>query len=173
MTAHRLVLLRHAKAVEHAPDGGGDHGRPLSTKGWRDAGAAGAWLRAQDLTPDVVLCSGALRTRQTWEGTGLQADEVVTTDALYETDVAGVLAELAGVDPSAGTVLVVGHEPTTSAVARHLAGAGSEDGALLAVRLGLRTAGLAVVDVEQWSATTGVLRTVATPRPGPPDAGQP
>lgn len=60
----RLVLLRHAKSSweQELPDAD----RPLSPRGRRDAAEAGHWLAAHVGRPDRVLCSTAVRTRQTW-----------------------------------------------------------------------------------------------------------
>src|ERR1700744_695336 len=60
----RLVLLRHAKS--DWPDVA-DHERPLAKRGRRDAPVVGRWLGASGYTPDAVVCSTALRARQTWE----------------------------------------------------------------------------------------------------------
>ena len=60
MTAHRLVLLRHAKSSwEGDLD---DVDRPLNARGRRDADAAGRWLAQHQLVPDSLLCSPARRT---------------------------------------------------------------------------------------------------------------
>ena len=63
-TTRRLTLLRHAKS--DWPDVP-DHDRPLAKRGRRDAPRIGRWLRAHGYVPDVVICSTALRTRQTWD----------------------------------------------------------------------------------------------------------
>ena len=64
-SGHTLVVLRHAKAA--GEPGVNDTQRPLTGRGRRDAGAAGRWLLAQGIRPDLVLCSSARRTRETWE----------------------------------------------------------------------------------------------------------
>jgi phosphohistidine phosphatase len=62
--ARRLILLRHAKSDwPDVPDAE----RPLARRGRRDAPRIGRWLHDQGYQPDVVICSTALRTRQTWE----------------------------------------------------------------------------------------------------------
>ena len=58
-----LIVLRHAKAASGL--GIPDIDRTLTDRGRRNATAAGAWLRANDLVPDRVLCSIAARTRET------------------------------------------------------------------------------------------------------------
>jgi phosphohistidine phosphatase len=44
-----------------------DRDRPLAKRGRRDAPAIGRWLRDHGYLPDVVVCSAARRTRQTWK----------------------------------------------------------------------------------------------------------
>src|SRR6185437_11768101 len=69
---HRnLVLMRHAKSAY--PDAVADHGRPLSSRGVRESGLAGDWLRANLPAVDAVLCSTATRARETLAGTGVDA----------------------------------------------------------------------------------------------------
>ena len=58
------MLLRHAKS--DWPDVP-DRERPLAKRGKRDAPRIGRWLRDHGYRPDVVVCSAAVRTRQTWE----------------------------------------------------------------------------------------------------------
>jgi phosphohistidine phosphatase len=58
------MLLRHAKSAwPDVPD----RDRPLAKRGRRDAPVIGRWLRDHGYLPDVVVCSAARRTRQTWE----------------------------------------------------------------------------------------------------------
>jgi phosphohistidine phosphatase len=60
-----LVLLRHAKSdwAEEGPD----HERPLAKRGRKDAPVVGRWLGKSGYNPDAVICSTALRARQTWD----------------------------------------------------------------------------------------------------------
>ena len=60
----RLILLRHAKS--DWPDVP-DRDRPLAKRGRRDAPKIGRWLREHGYLPDIVICSDARRTRQTWD----------------------------------------------------------------------------------------------------------
>ena len=60
----RLILLRHAKS--DWPDVP-DRDRPLAKRGRRDAPRIGRWLHDHGYLPDVVICSPARRTEQTWE----------------------------------------------------------------------------------------------------------
>src|SRR5688572_27313979 len=115
MTVRTLVLLRHAKAAH--PDGIADTDRPLTPRGHADAAAAGAWLAKQQLTPDLVLCSPARRTRETWQGVrvAMGADPTVRYERdLYAAGAAELLDLVRATDPAVRTVLVIGHNPTVS-----------------------------------------------------------
>lgn len=138
MSTRTLVILRHAKAAN--PDGVADPDRPLSDRGQADAAAAGAWLAQSGLQPDLVLCSPALRTRQTWHAVALglsSAPEVRYEPALYGASVRTLLASVRAATPQATTVLLIGHNPGLSALSAAL----DPDHADAE---GLRTAGIAV-----------------------------
>jgi phosphohistidine phosphatase len=126
MTAqHRsLVLLRHAKSAY--PTGVPDHARPLAERGVREAALAGDWLRANLPAVDTVLCSTATRARETLERSGIDAP-VRYVDRLYGATAGTVIDEINHVSEDVSTLLVVGHEPTTSEVAITLAGADDTD----------------------------------------------
>ena len=130
MTAqHRtLVLLRHAKSAY--PTGVPDHERPLAERGVREAALAGDWLRANLPPIDAVLCSTATRARETLERTGIDAP-VRYVDRLYGATAGTVIEEVNKVSDDVSTLLVVGHEPTTSEVALILAGSDGTDTVVL------------------------------------------
>ena len=165
----RLVLLRHAKA-EHG--GVADELRPLAHAGRRQCvrvSAALAWL---DLVPELVLCSTAVRARQTWDlvrgGLGDVEPEVLVTDALYEAGVRQVLAQVHDVDERIRTVLVVGHEPTISTTASTLAGEESVEDAVTHVLNGLSTGTFVVLELDgTWAdlaVGTARLTEVVSPK---------
>jgi phosphohistidine phosphatase len=119
----RLVVVRHAKS--DWPDGVADVDRPLAARGRRDAAAAGPWL-ADHLPPlDLVLCSPAVRARETWRlaAAGLApAPPVEVRDELYGAP-AGTLLRVARQLPGdARTVAVVGHNPGLAEVVALLTG---------------------------------------------------
>src|ERR1700716_4011728 len=59
-----LHLLRHAKSSWKDP-GLNDHDRPLSKRGRQTAKMMAAYLRRAKIAPDLVICSTAMRARQT------------------------------------------------------------------------------------------------------------
>lgn len=118
MSDRTLVLMRHAKSAY--PDGVADHDRPLAARGEREAGLAGEWLRGQLPPIDLVLCSTATRTRETLARSGIDAP-VRYLDRLYGATPGVVIDQINGVGDQVATLLVVGHEPTTSELALRLA----------------------------------------------------
>lgn len=149
MTHATLVLLRHAKAEAPQPYAT-DAERPLSTRGLVDAAAAGGWLAEQGLIPDRVLCSPALRTRQTWEQVACALTPATPTvtyvASMYDAGAEALLRTIARTSDDVRTLLVVGHNPILSIVSGYLDPAGGDGGSL-------RTAGIAVHTVDgPWSA---------------------
>jgi phosphohistidine phosphatase len=122
-----LLLMRHAKSGY--PDGVPDHDRPLAPRGIREAGLAGEWLRAHVPTVDAVLCSTATRARQTLDKTGIDAP-VRYSERLYDATPGTMIEEINETADDTGTLLVIGHEPTMSALALILA---DDDGTDVAV----------------------------------------
>lgn len=83
-----------------------------------------------------------------------------SSEALYGGGVAGLVEELYGQPPSAGLLLVVGHEPTWSEAVGVLIGGG---------HVQLPTGALARIDldVDRWDQVgpgTGILAWSVTPR---------
>jgi phosphohistidine phosphatase len=165
MSARTLVLLRHAKA--ETPGELPDFERRLTTVGESDADAAGAWLADERLRPDLVFCSPAARTRQTWQGVSIAlaqalpdvpAPEVRYEKGLYDGGRTEVFDLLRTVSDETRTVLVVGHNPTVSDVSLLLIPDDQYDGK----DVGLKTSGLAVHRTEgSWSETSpGSMRLV-------------
>jgi phosphohistidine phosphatase len=156
MTARTLVLLRHAKA--ETPGELPDFERSLTEKGEADADAAGSWLADEGLRPDLVICSPAKRTRQTWHDAavaiaqahpGAASPEVHYELDLYQGGRTELIDLLRAVPGEVGTVLVVGHNPTVSDVSALLRPYDEDDDFE-----GLKTCGLAVHRADgPWSGT--------------------
>jgi phosphohistidine phosphatase len=141
----RLIVIRHSKAT-HKP-GFDDIDRPLTGRGRRDAAAAGAWLRERDLTPGLVLCSPARRTRETWDllaaarGAASGA-EVYYDERLYLAS-AGTTLDILGATPDdVATLLLVGHNPTAQQIAAGLTGHSD---------LAFPTSAIAVIGLGSWA----------------------
>ena len=162
MTARTLVLLRHAKAER--PDGLPDHDRPLTDRGHADAAAAGAWLLASGHVPDLVLCSPARRTRQTWHSIAIALGGAGSPTVQYERDLydgdADAALQIVAAAKQAQSILVIGHNPVISQLSVLLDRDGQADSD------GLRTSGIAVHELpEEWQAgMSAPLRATYTAR---------
>jgi phosphohistidine phosphatase len=161
-----LLLLRHAKAVVPETFAGADIARPLARRGRVDAAAAGRWIDGRGLRPDLVLCSIAVRTRETWEHTGLDAGDVWYDRRIYNADDNDLLAVVREADPAARTVLLIGHAPGIPWLAEVLAPGASP--AHDRMREKYPTSGLAVIEhsVKWTDLGSGSARLVdfAIPR---------
>ncbi len=103
------MLIRHAKSSWDDPllD---DHDRRLNDRGNRDAPKIGHWI-AQLAKPDLVLCSDARRTRETWNHI---ADALPLTTVDYRADL--YLASAQRLDraiaaATVDTLAIVAHNP--------------------------------------------------------------
>ena len=103
-----LILLRHAHA-EGAMSDRNDAARELSARGVDEAKAAGRWLRKHSALPARVLCSPAVRARQTLEHALGDVDARLES-RIYEAT-AGELDALIDENSDATRLLLVGHNP--------------------------------------------------------------
>jgi len=139
-----LFLLRHAKA-RWAEPGSRDYDRALDPAGKADAETVAAAMLLAGHLPELVLCSGALRARETWDAAArhLKVADVRYLDGLYSSDAAGYL-EIIRDAGGAEKVLVVGHNPMMEDLTLALSHDGEAE-AMAAVAGGFPTAGLAVI----------------------------
>ena len=117
----RLILTRHAKSDWDDP-ALPDHDRPLNGRGRRSARALGDWLASRGYDPEEVLCSSALRTRQTWDCVSQAVFEtrpdLRIEPALYHAAPETLLPVLRTATVS--TVMMIGHNPGIAAFAAML-----------------------------------------------------
>lgn len=147
--------------------GANDAQRPLTGGGRRDAAAAGRWLLARGIRPDLVLCSSARRARETWEQVSAamgaaapDADAVSFESRVYDAGAQGLL-DLVNEQPNdAQTLLTVGHNPASANLVTWLTGRSGiafPACALAVIRLG-----------ESWAAAVpGGGELAALWAPGP------
>ena len=143
-----LLLVRHAKAEAPQP-GLDDRGRALAVEGREASVRLAERLVEMGIVPDLALVSSANRTVQTFKrmATALPELTLQVEDDLYESARERYLGVLSAVG-DAQTVMVIGHEPTTSHVAVWLAGPGSLKRPLQKVALGLTTSGTAILEYD-------------------------
>ncbi|MEQ9570095.1 MAG: histidine phosphatase family protein [Longimicrobiales bacterium] len=169
----RLILFRHAKSSWDDPDLD-DHARPLAPRGNRAAPAMAHWFAETKQLPARVLCSDAVRTRQTWDRVAEVWDslagplpDVGFHPGLYLASprrILGLVAQDAG---DADTVMVVGHNPGMHDLARTLAVPGSTKAhRRLAAKFPTAAAAVLEFDVDRWDELdAGQGRLAAFMRP--------
>ena len=164
----RLWLLRHAKSSWDDPDME-DVERPLAPRGARAADRMRDYLDAEDIRPDLVLCSSALRTRETLARIlpGLGPELTVRIEpSVYSFDADALLQRLQQLPADVGSVMLVGHNPAMQELASLLAAEGER---LDELRKGFPTAALAELNlpVGSWpelAPGTGRLTRFIVPR---------
>jgi phosphohistidine phosphatase len=145
-----LYLLRHAKS-SWADATLADRERPLAPRGRRDAKRIAKHLRRLGCEPELVLCSSAVRTRETLEllRPALGVATVVLEDELYAASSDELLARIRLVPDAVASVIVIGHNPGLHQLALALASSGDELERLVAT---FPTAALATLAVAtSWS----------------------
>ena len=117
-----VLVLRHGQAGH----GARDVDRPLTERGKRDVGKIGAWMCQQGLLPERAIASAARRTTETAQlccaAAGVDAAVIRYERALYQADCDVWMAELAALDETMTTVLLIGHNPTLSWLIPQLGG---------------------------------------------------
>jgi phosphohistidine phosphatase len=162
------MLLRHAKSSwddASVPD----QERPLAPRGRHALVRLRQHLQASDPNIDLVLCSPARRTRETWDGIrgGLRAaPEVRFVPAVYEATADDLLDLLQRVDSRCSSVLLIGHNPGFEELARRLVSSGKRK-ALTRLDEGFPTGALATMSVDVgWAELAwGTARLDAYVRP--------
>ena len=120
-----LYVLRHAKSDWNAAYGGVDHERPLNARGLDAARTMGRRLAERQAVPDRILCSTAVRTRQTIDlaiEAGAWDRAAILEPALYLASPGAAIDLLAGQPDEPNSILIVGHQPTCGELVRRLTG---------------------------------------------------
>jgi phosphohistidine phosphatase len=127
-------LLRHAEATESLP-GGRDIDRKLTPVGERQAREVGNFLRDQTIEVDAVICSSALRARQTLDLLALPVEpsRVEVSEDYYNAGVDTLLEALRGLPEDCAVALLVGHAPGVPGVSFELADAETSDSTALMI----------------------------------------
>ncbi|HZH91977.1 MAG TPA: histidine phosphatase family protein [Pyrinomonadaceae bacterium] len=147
-----LLLLRHAKPNGFSPTGR-DFDRALTLEGRADALLVGGFLRREQLTPGVVVCSPAARARETAahviEAAKLAASPLFD-GRIYEASAEQLVEVVSEAGDEADVVLVVGHNPGLQELLARLTGASVPVHAATLARIDL--------DVDAWGELGRVAR---------------
>jgi phosphohistidine phosphatase len=165
-----LSLFRHAKSSWDDPSLD-DFERPLAKRGEGAAPRMGEFMAQSGLAPQLILCSPAVRARQTLELAlpHLQGGPTIEYEKkLYLATPSVLLARLRKVDAKVQHVMIVGHDPGMHKLALELTR--DEEGDLrAALAAKLPTAGLVVIrfKAREWARIgpgKGHLEAFMTPK---------
>ena len=153
--AKTLLLMRHAKSSWHDKDLP-DYQRPLKKSGVEASAEIAEVMLANELVPQLILSSPALRASQTAEIVARVCNleqNITYVNSFYMGEVREFVEKLQHLDDSLERVMIIAHNPGLEAFLQLL------DGKLVA----LPTAALAYIslDLHKWSDfskhTTGEL----------------
>lgn len=143
-----LIILRHAQARSGSPD----FERQLSHRGEQQTITITQTLKLQRYTPDQIICSDAVRTRQTAErvanGLDIPRTAIDKQAQLYNAPWETLLQSIAKADETATTLMIVAHNPGISMLASMLLLPNAAT-----IFNGLGTAGLLTLEfkIDYWS----------------------
>jgi phosphohistidine phosphatase len=117
MTKRQLILIRHTKS-SWADLGMRDFDRPLKKDRTDDAKNMAKHLTELGVKPDLILCSPALRTKQTveffCEKLNYDYNKIEFDMRLYESSAEDYTQVVRETDEQIRTLVVVGHNPSIS-----------------------------------------------------------
>lgn len=119
-----ILLLRHAKSSWKDPNLA-DFERPLNKRGKRDAPRMGRLLRGEDLVPDIIYSSPAVRAQMTAESVVDQCGyegEIIYSEELYPGYPEYYLSLVRNLAEEVNRVLFIGHNPVMDVLLEMLTG---------------------------------------------------
>jgi phosphohistidine phosphatase len=123
--SRELLVFRHGKS-DWDSGSGGDFGRPLAKRGRKAVKRMAGWLGEQNLLPDHIVSSTALRAEQTTLGlcehAGIPTSAITWAEAIYEAGVSTLLTVLSEADDGWERLMIVGHNPGFESLVAYLTG---------------------------------------------------
>jgi len=168
-TPRLIYLLRHGKASRNQ-SAQADFKRRLTARGHAACESMSEYIRLADVEPGLVLCSSAVRARETLAkirpALGEEA-KVRFGKQIYEGDALTLRECLRAVPDAVTKVLLVGHNPDIHALALQLIGRGTpEDRARLAKKFTAGALATLVFGPKSWQdlgSGTCELHSLVTP----------
>lgn len=161
------MLLRHAKS--DWPDVP-DRDRPLAKRGQRDAPVIGRWLHDHGYQPEIVICSAALRTRQTWDLVAPElggSPSVTFEPRAYAASAITLLYLVRELPAACRSALLIGHNPGVSELASNLLeAAGDETPGSPGLRFPTAAAAILEFDGDWAGLSLAQARLLAYTSPG-------
>ena len=121
----RLTIVRHAKS-DWGDFAVADHDRPLNERGLRDAPAMGLKMRERGDSPDLIVCSSALRAHTTASllanALDYPEEDLVIEPSIYEAPTSALLEVVRQASEEVKHLMMVGHNPGSEQFASFLLG---------------------------------------------------
>jgi phosphohistidine phosphatase len=147
-----LYLVRHAKSSWNNANLS-DHDRPLNSRGERDAPRMGEGLRKREPQPEIIISSSAMRAQTTATilatAIGYSHSDISIDERLYGAEPEDVLSIIGELDDAIVCAMLVGHNPTFTALINALGGCDIDN---------VPTCGIAVLafPIDAWTEIGGV-----------------
>lgn len=123
MKMKRLYLVRHAKSSWDNPNFS-DFDRPLNKRGKRDAPFMGKLLKKENIKPDLIYSSPAMRAITTAQIFADELDypkkQIVESLSIYESGIKELEEIVQKISEEHKSVLIFGHNPALTSFANHL-----------------------------------------------------
>lgn len=150
-----LSLLRHGKSAWDDPRLD-DHDRPLAKRGRIAAAEMGAYIAAHGLKPDLLLCSDAVRARQTLKLVldcfGAPTPKAKIEPELYLATPTTMLDHVHRTANDVRHLTIIGHNPGMHALALDLTGRGQRrDIASMAVKFPTCALAVLTFQTDDWT----------------------
>ncbi len=155
MHKQKLIIMRHAKS-DWSDLSQSDFDRPLATRGVKAAELMGKWLKKNQCIPDRVICSPALRTKQTCQlilnKLGVAEHVVFWAKIIYQASLDDLLSIIKQHSSKAHTLLIIGHNPGLDQLVCYLS---KKQPRVNASGKLMTTAAVAIFDYGSESISTG------------------
>lgn len=120
--SRKIYLIRHSYAEE--PHDKRDIDRKLTLEGQSTVRALGRYLINENFNPNTILCSTAVRTRETAlnlvEELGMNEGVIEYMDVIYNASVRELLAVVNGASDNHKSIAIIGHNPTITFFGEYL-----------------------------------------------------
>ncbi len=148
-----------------------DRDRRLSAQGRSELVITARQLQGLGIAPERMIASGAQRALETWDRLSVLLEKEarpIVEEILYLAPPATVLSIIQQLGSDARDLVVIGHNPGLTILAKSLADPGSDTSALARLNQGLAPAAFAYFEaaIENWSdLAPGGARLAACPTP--------
>mgnify|MGYP000221098002 CR=1 FL=1 len=132
-----LYILRHAQKDESNPEQY-DYDIPLSKKGEEDSKLLAEKLKEKNIIPDLIVSSPAVRARQTAQtiaDTITYRKSVVYNEVIYQAFLNEIIESITYTFDTVDSLMIVGHNPSLTALAVTYAGFKEEMKMASAIRI--------------------------------------